>query len=201
MNQPMNFKAYTQQENEFFAENELIQIIPNFREDTFQFISGDFGPFRPAKPVTVPLWLALYLKSRNKCQMQLPKWLDYDYLVKVKSVEKEQSREFCDDIPYYYYEIANLLLLNCQEEFSTLGGQQNGAQKVRSAIEDIYELRKEKMMSLLKTFEPETPLKFFSTCGAVDINQVRQSMTAAYSMDQMQTTIEQTQSDDTVQQV
>ncbi len=65
----MNIKNYSPQENEFFAENELIQIVPNFREDSFNFVSGNFGPFRPAKPVTVPLWLAVYLKERNKCQI------------------------------------------------------------------------------------------------------------------------------------
>ncbi len=58
----MNYKNYTPAENEFFAENELIQIIPNFKEEAFTFVSGTFGPFRPAKPVTVPLWLAVYLK-------------------------------------------------------------------------------------------------------------------------------------------
>ena len=65
----MNYKNYTPAENEFFAENELIQIIPNFKEEAFTFVSGTFGPFRPAKPVTVPLWLAIYLKQRNKCQV------------------------------------------------------------------------------------------------------------------------------------
>ena len=29
----MNYKNFTPQENEYFAENELIQIIPNFKED------------------------------------------------------------------------------------------------------------------------------------------------------------------------
>jgi len=98
----------------------LIQIIPNFREDKFYFISGEFGPFRPAKPATVPLWLAIYLKQRNKCQVQLPKWLDYEFLTKVKSVEKELALEFSDELPFYYYEIANLLLLNCADEFSSM---------------------------------------------------------------------------------
>ena len=44
----MNYKNYSPQENEFFAENELIQIQPLFRLDKFEFISGSFGPFKPA---------------------------------------------------------------------------------------------------------------------------------------------------------
>ena len=114
----MNYKNYTQSENEFFAENELIQITPNFKEQQFEFSSGTFGPFRPMKPVTVPLWLAVYLKQRNKCSVQIPSWLDYDYLVKVKMEEKELTDTFSDQLPYYYFEIAQLLLNHCSIEFN-----------------------------------------------------------------------------------
>lgn len=65
----MNLRNFTPQEKEFFAENELIQIIPNFRENKCEFISGTFGPFRPAKPVTVPIWLAIQLKKKSKCSV------------------------------------------------------------------------------------------------------------------------------------
>ena len=113
----MNYKNYTPQENEFFAENELIQIQPLFRLDKFEFISGNFGPFKPGKPVTVPLWLAIYLKQRNKCTVQVPLWLEFEYLSKVKTLEKEKPDLFGDEIPYYYFEIANLLFTNCADEF------------------------------------------------------------------------------------
>ena len=55
-------RAWTPQEGEFFAEETLIEIIPNFRGDRLSFVSGEFGPFKPAKPVEVPLWLAVHLK-------------------------------------------------------------------------------------------------------------------------------------------
>ena len=65
----MNLGNYTPAENEFFAENELVEIQPNFRGSKLNFISGSFGPFKPAKPINVPLWLAVYLKQRQKCQV------------------------------------------------------------------------------------------------------------------------------------
>ena len=85
----LNNRNWTPQENEFFAENELIEIIPNFRGSQLQFISGTFGPFRPAKPVEVPLWLAIYLKQRKRADVQIPGWLDLEFLKKVRKEDKE----------------------------------------------------------------------------------------------------------------
>lgn len=162
----MNYKNYTPAENEFFAENELIQIVPNFREDAFNFVSGTFGPFRPAKPIAVPVWLAMYLKQRNKCQVQIPRWLDYDYLTKVKAVERELKELFSEDIPYYYFELSSLLFNNCADEFQNV-------QKMKSVIEDIFELRKEKLVRLLKIIDPVNPVKYLSNVGSVELNSVR----------------------------
>ncbi|CDW78705.1 dna replication complex gins protein psf2 [Stylonychia lemnae] len=189
----MNYKNLTPQENEYFAENELIQIIPNFKEDQFQFISGTFGPFRPAKPVTVPLWLAIYLKSRNKCSIQLPKWLDYSCLLTIKSIEKEIVAEFSPDLPYYYYEIATLLFNNCSDEFSGVGQQSSNLQKLKSVIEDIYEVRKEKLLKSIRSVKAEdTPIMNLSSIGAVELNQVRPAFSSAYSiLYQMQNLMEQ----------
>ena len=47
-----------------------------------------------------------------------------------------------------------MLLLNCTDEFSSMssGNQAMGVQKVRSVIEDIYELRREKILRIFKAF-------------------------------------------------
>ena len=37
---------------------------------------GDIGPFSPAIPVDVPLWMAINLKQRQKCHIQPPAWMD-----------------------------------------------------------------------------------------------------------------------------
>ena len=34
------------------------------------------GPFSPAIPVEVPLWMAINLKQRQKCHIQPPAWMD-----------------------------------------------------------------------------------------------------------------------------
>lgn len=62
--------------NEFLAQDELITIIPNFkRENPLHLLSGDFGPFEPLTPISVPLWLALTLKKRKNCKIQIPVWM------------------------------------------------------------------------------------------------------------------------------
>lgn len=53
----------------------FLEIVPLISEEQLSFISGDFGPFQPNVPTVVPLWIALYLKSRNKCRVIPPPWL------------------------------------------------------------------------------------------------------------------------------
>ncbi len=60
----MSLRNITPAENEFFAEDVCVDIIPSFRGAALEMIGGTFGPFKPAKPVSVPLWLAVYLKQR-----------------------------------------------------------------------------------------------------------------------------------------
>lgn len=50
----MNFEDITINEADFFAKHStLIEILPNFDEESLTFLSGAFGPFRPNKPVEV----------------------------------------------------------------------------------------------------------------------------------------------------
>ena len=112
-----NSRNWTPAECEFYAENEMIEIIPSFRGAQFEFISGTYGPFKPAKPVQVPLWLAVYLKQRKKCDVVLPNWVDVDFLKKVRHEERELKDRFSPEMPYYYFEVANLLLNECTDEF------------------------------------------------------------------------------------
>ena len=149
--------------------------MPNFKEDKFNFICGTFGPFRPAKPATVPLWLAIYLKQRNKCQVQVPQWLDFDYLNKVKVIERELDEIFSEEIPYYYFEVATLFFNHCADEFQQVA-------KMKSIIEDIFELRKEKLVRILKNVDPKNPVKFLSNAGAVELNSVRPAFQSAHNV-------------------
>ncbi len=59
----------------FIAQDELISIIPNFRSNSLEFISGSYGPFVPLTPIAVPLWLASALKKNKRCSISPPAWL------------------------------------------------------------------------------------------------------------------------------
>lgn len=61
---------------DFLAEDELIEIVPNFKYDhVLNLINGDFGPFAPAMPTKVPIWMALNLFRQQKCKINLPHWI------------------------------------------------------------------------------------------------------------------------------
>ena len=157
----MNQRNWTPAENEFFAENSEIEIMPSFKGDRFTFVCGSYGPFRPSKPAQVPLWLAVYLKQRNKCDIQVPNWLDIEFLKRVRAEERHADCQdkFSEVIPYYYFEIGRLLLSECRNDF-------NRPQEVMSILEDIKEIRKEKMLRSMRNMDPDTPIKFLSSVGA-----------------------------------
>uniref|UniRef100_A0A0B7B3P1 DNA replication complex GINS protein PSF2 N-terminal domain-containing protein n=1 Tax=Arion vulgaris TaxID=1028688 RepID=A0A0B7B3P1_9EUPU len=69
-------------EIEFLAEREIVQVIPNFSQEKMYLISGDLGPFSAGLPVSIPLWLAVNLKQRQKCRMVPPDWMEIDVLKK-----------------------------------------------------------------------------------------------------------------------
>ena len=53
---------------------------------------------------------------------------------------------------------------------------------MKSIIEDIYELRREKLVRLLKNVDPQTPVKYLSNVGSVELNSVRPAFIGAYSV-------------------
>ena len=56
-------------ELEMLAEREHVRVVPNFSESTLFLITGDVGPFEAGVPVSVPAWLAVYLKQCYKCRL------------------------------------------------------------------------------------------------------------------------------------
>ena len=76
----MNISHFTAAEAEFFAEDTVVDIIPNFRGEQVVFITGAYGPFKPATTTSVPLWLALYFKRCSKCEICAPHWMNVEFL-------------------------------------------------------------------------------------------------------------------------
>lgn len=66
-------------------------------------LQGDFGPFRPGVPVTVPLWLALRLRDDSLCTVRPPPWLTVAFLAEHLRTEKETTT--FSEMPYYYLEV------------------------------------------------------------------------------------------------
>lgn len=67
-------------ELEFLAGTMLIEIIPNFKKDELKLLCGTYGPFKPSRPVKVPLWLAMHFKKNKKCRIVPPAWMHLEAL-------------------------------------------------------------------------------------------------------------------------
>ena len=90
-------------------------------------------------------------------------------------MEREQKDIFGDALPFYYFEMAQLLLNECKDDF------QNHKQ-TKSLIEDLFDLRKEKLVRMMKRIDPETPVQYLSNAAAAEVNYVRPAFTNAYSV-------------------
>jgi GINS complex subunit 2 len=101
-------------ENEFLAEQTLITIIPNVDQPKFAFISGTFGPLTGGFPAVVPLWLAITLRKRGKCTVQIPEWMTVAALEARVTTERTQGT--LSDLPFHYMEIAQLLITHAKED-------------------------------------------------------------------------------------
>lgn len=132
-------------EIEFIAECQTISIIPSFnKENVIHLICGDFGPFRAGYPQIVPLWLAVYLKQRRKCQIIPPEWMNVEALEEKKEDEK-RSRYFTKMPSEHYMEIANILLDVCSEDMEN-------CDVIRTAIKDLWDIRISKLRSSVDMF-------------------------------------------------
>ena len=71
--------------------------------------------------------------------------------------------------------MASILLQKCEDEFQNLS-------KTKSLVEDIYELRREKLHRMMKNINPETTVKFLNNIGAVEVNNCRAAIPPAYQI-------------------
>jgi GINS complex subunit 2 len=163
--------------NEFLAEDVPITIVPNFEHSVLHFIAGDFGPFDPLTPVEVPLWLAIALKKRHKCQIEQPDWMDQEYLGRKLESEKEEGTLV--EMPYHYMETASLLFNNALDDI-------RDAERIRTTLEDIENRRQAKLLSGLKSIggavsdgDPPTSANL-SNVGAMELTSIRPFMVQAF---------------------
>ncbi len=121
-------------EVEFLAEFENVTIMPNFNAAEFMLLGvrragkgslaapltpapaavwqGIVGPFQPQRPLAVPLWLAVTLRTRKKCVVVSPEWLAVDRLRELLAFERENEKYFSQVHPHLI-EMAALLFQQC----------------------------------------------------------------------------------------
>eukprot|EP00197_Chlamydomonas_leiostraca_P002388 CAMPEP_0202859202 /NCGR_PEP_ID=MMETSP1391-20130828/1423_1 /ASSEMBLY_ACC=CAM_ASM_000867 /TAXON_ID=1034604 /ORGANISM="Chlamydomonas leiostraca, Strain SAG 11-49" /LENGTH=226 /DNA_ID=CAMNT_0049538217 /DNA_START=974 /DNA_END=1654 /DNA_ORIENTATION=+ len=161
----------TPEELEFFAEQEMVTIIPNFSlesGETLFCIGGNYGPFQPNMPTHVPLWLAIMLLRRHKCRIQAPDWMLPDNLQAVFDEEKAVPMVF-QPLPFYYVEIAQALYRN--DPSSTFGGEEEYA-RVRHLVEAIRKVRYSKIEAGLRKVGGPITVKL-NNLAAAECNMIR----------------------------
>ena len=123
-------------ENEFLAEEQLINITPEFDHAEFYFISGKYGPFTSNFDVDVPLWLAITLRKQGKCRIAIPEWMSVESLE--ACVHKERASKNLTELPFHYIEIAQLLLNNAREDIQS-------PDRVAVLVQDIENIRMDRV--------------------------------------------------------
>ncbi|KAL4187186.1 hypothetical protein AMTRI_Chr09g17660 [Amborella trichopoda] len=152
-------------EIEFFAEDEMVDIVPNLRVEALNMICGDYGPFTPQIPAKVPLWLAVALKKRGKCAIRPPEWMSVERLTQVLEAERDSSREF-QPLPFHYVEITKLLFHFAQDDIPDM-------YLVKSMVEDIRDVRFHKVELGLETFTNRTQAVKLKNLSAMEANIIR----------------------------
>eukprot|EP01112_Ceratiomyxa_fruticulosa_P015192 TRINITY_DN4444_c0_g1_i1.p1 TRINITY_DN4444_c0_g1~~TRINITY_DN4444_c0_g1_i1.p1 ORF type:complete len:184 (+),score=35.70 TRINITY_DN4444_c0_g1_i1:157-708(+) len=161
----MESPNFTPAQMEFLAEDEKINIIPSFKMDVLHLISGDYGPFIPGIPKEVPLWLAITLKKRKMCKIQMPEWMDLDNLQHRYESEKQIENGF-EDFPFHYQEIANLLLTHASDDIPN-------SMSVGTIISDIVGRRSAKVFSGLRQVSGVQAAVQFNNLAAIEITRLR----------------------------
>ncbi|KDP44955.1 hypothetical protein JCGZ_01455 [Jatropha curcas] len=157
-----HLSLFSPEEVEFIAEDELVEIVPNLRMDSLNFICGDYGPFYPQIATQVPLWLAVALKKRGKCTIRPPQWMSIENLTQV--LEGERDSHAFQPIPFHYVEISRLLFDHARDDIPDM-------YMVRSLIEDIRDVRFHKVETNLEKFTASTVT--WKNMSAMEVNIIR----------------------------
>lgn len=127
---------YTTTETNFIAEETIVTIIPNFDHPKMRLISGNFGPLESGLPCRVPLWLALTLRKRGKCTIGIPDWMSFASLTEF--VQNESASQVLSGVPFFYLEVAQLLLHHAKEDIKDW-------ELVSSKLQDLENIRKDRL--------------------------------------------------------
>lgn len=82
----------------------------------------------------MPLWVAVILKSQNKCSIVPPKWMSLAYLTE-KHEEEIRKPGMFSDLPWNWLEVSKMLLSKASDDLS------DPSHQLRSIIQDLREIR------------------------------------------------------------
>ncbi|KAF9934245.1 DNA replication protein psf2 [Mortierella alpina] len=157
-------------EIEFLAENELIEIAASIdTKQNLELLGGTLPPLKPLQMNKVPLWMAISLKKKQKCNIVVPKWMTAESLQ--KSLKDEQEQEVFSALPYHYMETAQLLLENACDDIPS-------ADAVRTLLKDLREARQSKARKGVEALG----LTYIQmdNIGLMEINEIRPFFTKAF---------------------
>ncbi|TDL29853.1 Psf2-domain-containing protein [Rickenella mellea] len=149
-------------ELEFIASEEIVEIRPTVKMDKIRFISGIYGPFIGGRLVKVPLWMAVNLKLKKKCNIVAPSWLSVDFLQ--EKLTQETSRPEFSSLPFRFAEIAKVMLDVASDDLMH-------PEKLRSLLKDLREARQAKSRDGLRLLS-DNALSLPHLCS-MEINEIR----------------------------
>ncbi|KAG5519952.1 hypothetical protein PMAC_000229 [Pneumocystis sp. 'macacae'] len=141
--------------------------------DTLPLIGEIIPQFRPPQRVTVPLWMAVFLKRQRRANILPPSWLSQEALQDFLDAENKPGNGF-SSLPLHWLEISSILLEIASDDMD----QPN---LIRRLLRDLRETRQGKTRQGLSSLN-ETHLQM-DNLGSMEINEIRPFFTK--SMDQM----------------
>lgn len=160
-------RGLTPSEVEFFAEDTLVTVVPRLAMPTLHLVAGDFGPFRPPEPATVPLWLAVTMKRVGWCSVRAPAWLAAEALE--GKFEEENGEATLAPMPFHFQEVASLLLHHAPGDVAADGD----LPRLRTALENLLNLRQNKLRRGLQQVRQRTEIIKLNNIGAMEANATR----------------------------
>lgn len=125
-------------------------------------MQGSFGPFVAEVPIEVPLWIALNLKLKEKCNIICPHWLTANSLQNYIALERpsanddeDTSTDIRSTLPYHYAEIGFLILHYAPDNVPDLD-------TVRDRLNELQTLRNTKIEVRNYLYNKRDLLFFFS---------------------------------------
>ena len=151
---------------------------------------GTVDEMRPPEPISVPLWLALFFKKRDKCRLTPPDWLEPEALETTLTEERTNTGQFAE-IPFHYSEVAKELLECAADDIPEV-------HRVRSLLKDIEDVRRGKVERGLRNFDQNTMSVKLTNLSAMELNRIR--TVAAGALDEMRSFVPSSEQEQEEQQ-